>query len=95
MAKRSADPTSARAVELLVQTLSRHSSLSSGDERAMRKLLHPRVSKVTRGADIVRQGDHPHVAVAVISGMLARYHTTLGGDRQYLSLHIAGDLPEC
>jgi hypothetical protein len=42
MAKRSTDPTSARAVELLVQTLSRHSSLSSGDERAMRKLLHPR-----------------------------------------------------
>jgi CRP-like cAMP-binding protein len=74
MAKRSTNPTSAQAVELLVQTLSRHSSLSSGDERAMRKLLHPRVSKVTRGADIVRQGDHPHVAVVVISGMLARYH---------------------
>jgi len=94
MAKRSTNPTSAGAVELLVQTLSRHSSLSSGDERAMRKLLHPRVSKVTRGADIVRQGDHPHVAIAVISGMLARYHTTPGGDRQYLSLHIAGDLPD-
>ena len=26
--------------------------------------------------------------------MLARYHTTPGGDRQYLSLHIAGDLPD-
>src|ERR1700757_2408987 len=94
MAKRSTNPTSAQAVELLVQTLSRHSSLSSGDKRAMRKLLHPRVSKVTRGTDIVRQGDHPHVAVVVISGMLARYHTTPDGDRQYLSLHIAGDLPD-
>jgi CRP-like cAMP-binding protein len=94
MAKRSTSPTSAQAVELLVQTLSRHSSLSSGDKRAMGKLLHPRVSKVTRSADIVRQGDHPHVAVLVLSGMLARYNTTPGGDRQYLSLHIAGDLPD-
>jgi CRP-like cAMP-binding protein len=93
-AQRTVHPTSVQAVELLVQTLSRHSSLSRGDERAMRKLLRPRMSKVPRGADIVRQGDHPHVAVVVISGMLARYHTTPGGDRQYLSLHIAGDLPD-
>jgi CRP-like cAMP-binding protein len=34
------------------------------------------------------------MAEMVISGMLARYHTTAGGDRQYLSLHLAGDLPD-
>src|SRR5215469_3736879 len=93
MAQNTAHATPAQALELLVQTLGRNSTLSIRDERAFRK-LRPRVSKVTRGADIVRQGDHPHVAVMVISGMLARYHTTPGGDRQYLSLHIAGDLPD-
>jgi CRP-like cAMP-binding protein len=94
MAQSTSHLTSAQSVELLVKTLSRHSSLPSSDERAIRKLLHPRVSAVTRGADILRQGDHPHVAVMVISGMLARYHTTMNGERQYLSLHISGDLPD-
>lgn len=93
MARKISHPTSPQAVELLVQTLSRHSNLSSSDERAINK-LHPRVSNVSRGADIVCQGDEPHVAVMVISGMLARYHTTMDGERQYLSLHIAGDLPD-
>jgi CRP-like cAMP-binding protein len=94
MAQKNAHPTSVQAVELLVQTLARHSSLSSSDERAIRRLLHPRVSNVARAADIVRQGDRPHIAVMVISGMLARYHTAPNGDRQYLSLHISGDLPD-
>jgi CRP-like cAMP-binding protein len=93
MARKTSHPTSARAVELLEQTLSRHSNLSSADERAINK-LHPRVTNVSRGVDIVRQGDHPHVALMVISGMLARYHTTMDGERQYLSLHISGDLPD-
>jgi CRP-like cAMP-binding protein len=93
MAKHPAHPTAAQALDLLVRTLGRHSTLSIRDERAIRK-LHPRVSAVARDVDIVRQGDQPDVAVMVISGMLARYHTTSGGDRQYLSLHIAGDLPD-
>jgi CRP-like cAMP-binding protein len=93
MAQHNTHPTPAHAVDLLVRTLARHSTLSIKDERAIRK-LHPRVSTVARETDIVCQGDQPDVAVMVISGMLARYHTTHGGDRQYLSLHIAGDLPD-
>jgi CRP-like cAMP-binding protein len=93
MAQHTNHPTPAQAVDLLVRTLGRISTLSIRDERAIRK-LHPRVSAVARDADIVRQGDRPDVAVMVLNGMLARYHTTPGGDRQYLSLHIAGDLPD-
>lgn len=93
MARHPAHRTPTQAVDLLVKTLGRHSTLSIRDERALRK-MHPRVSTVEKDADIVRQGDRPDVAVMVISGMLARYHTTHGGDRQYLSLHIAGDLPD-
>lgn len=93
MAQHTAHPTAAQAVDLLMRTLRRVSTLSIKDERAIRN-LHPQVNTVTRGADIVRQGDRPNVAVMVISGMLARYHTTQAGDHQYLSLHIAGDLPD-
>lgn len=93
MARRTDHATAAQALDLLVATLARHSSVSNADERALRR-LHPRLSKVERGADIVRQGDRPHLAVMVISGMLARYHTRPNGERQYLSLHIAGDLPD-
>jgi CRP-like cAMP-binding protein len=93
MAQKNIHPNPAQALDLLVETLARHSTLSVADERAIRR-LHPRVREVEKGADIVRQGDHPNVAVMVISGMLARYHTMPSGDRQYLSLHIAGDLPD-
>jgi CRP-like cAMP-binding protein len=93
MAQHAALPTPTQAVDLLVRTLSRHSTLSIKAERALRK-LRPRVSQVARDADIVRQGDRPDVAVMVISGMLARYHTTPDGNRQYLSLHVAGDFPD-
>ncbi len=93
MAPHAPHPTPAQAVDLLVRTLGRHSTLSLRGERALRR-LRPRLTNVSRGTDIVRQGDRPDVAVMVMSGMLARYHTTPGGDRQYLSLHIAGDLPD-
>jgi CRP-like cAMP-binding protein len=93
MAQNTAHPTPAQAVELLIRTLGLHSKLSMRDERAIRA-LRAQVRTVRRGEDIVRQGDRPNVAVMVISGMLARYHTTQDGERQYLSLHLAGDLPD-
>lgn len=93
MAKRSTHPTATQVLDLLVETLARHSTISMHDERELRR-MHPRVSKVARGADIVRQGDRPNVSIMVVSGMLARYHTAPNGDHQYLSLHIAGDLPD-
>jgi CRP-like cAMP-binding protein len=86
-------PTAAQVLDLLVETLARHSNFSMNDNREIRR-LRPKVSNVERGADIVRQGDRPKLAIMVVSGMLARYHTAPNGDRQYLSLHIAGDLPD-
>jgi CRP-like cAMP-binding protein len=60
--------------------------------------LHGRSAAETRalspGEDIVCQGDRPDVAVFVLSGMLARYHTLPSGDRQYLAFRIRGDLPD-
>jgi CRP-like cAMP-binding protein len=44
--------------------------------------------------DLIRQGDDPGVSALVTSGMLARYHLLESGKRQYLSYHLAGDMPD-
>src|ERR1043165_1048612 len=82
-----------RARDLLLGKVREHGTLTAADEsaicavRADTRALRP-------GEDVVCQGDRPDVAVFVLSGMLARYHTLPSGDRQYLSFHIKGDLPD-
>jgi CRP-like cAMP-binding protein len=44
--------------------------------------------------DLIRQGDDPDVSAVVLSGMLARDHLLPNGSRQYLSFHMAGDMPD-
>src|SRR5579871_1710614 len=58
----------------LLHRLCQHSALSSREERALAR-LHPRFAEVTRGTDLVRQGDRPDVSIFLLRGMLARYHT--------------------
>jgi CRP-like cAMP-binding protein len=73
--------------------LQEHSSLGDADIAAIRSLPHSERVFGPSG-DIVRQGDKPDVSVVVQQGTVARYHTLPGGRRQYLSLHIAGDMPD-
>lgn len=82
-----------KTIDAVVRKLRQHSSLSAREERALAK-LRPRLAEVERDTDIVRQGDRPDASVFQLSGTLARYHTVAGGDRQYLALHIAGDMPD-
>src|SRR5262249_22349830 len=77
----------------LIVKLRQHSPLSSREERVLAK-LRPHITGVERGTDVVRQGDRPDSSVFQLSGTLARYHTLARGDRQYLALHIAGDMPD-
>jgi len=86
-------PTDRAAIEVLVAKLKQHSRLPSEDASVLHT-LRPRVARLERDQDIVRQGDKPNSAVMVLSGMLARYQTVPNGNRQYLSLHIAADLPD-
>ena len=79
--------------DILASKLSEHSRLAAADMAALRRLPDQHRS-VTAGEDIVRRGDMPKVCVVVLKGMLARYHTVPDGGRQYLSLHIAGDMPD-
>lgn len=78
---------------LLAKRLKKHSILTPEDEAALGE-LDPRLETTARGVDLVRQGDRPDVSVFVLKGMVARYQTLAEGGRQYLSLHIAGDLPD-
>ena len=79
--------------DLLITKASQHGTLLQADKAALRAL--PYVLRPIRpGQDIVRQGDAPDGAVFVQSGMIARYHTLASGDRQYISMHIKGDMPD-
>ena len=91
--RRTAGTEAQRVLRLLLARLKQHSSLSRRDEDVLAE-LRPRTERALRGADIVRQGDKPKASVFVLTGMVARYHTVASGQRQYLSLHIAGDLPD-
>lgn len=79
--------------DIAVRKLRRHSALTPADEDLLRTLvgrsraLHP-------GEDLIHQGDKPHTATLVVSGMIARYHTIAAGRRQYLSFHFPGDWPD-
>jgi CRP-like cAMP-binding protein len=79
--------------DVLAKSLIEHSRLDAADIAALCRLPDAKRS-IEPHQDIVRQGDKPDVSVIVLQGMLARYHTRQGGGRQYLSLHIAGDMPD-
>jgi CRP-like cAMP-binding protein len=79
--------------DTLIRKIREHTSLSRDDLEAIRKLTFVK-RLLASGEDVVRQGDKPRVSIVVTRGVLARYHTRTGGGRQYLSFHIAGDLPD-
>jgi CRP-like cAMP-binding protein len=83
----------ARTHDILIRKLKAHSRLTAEDEADLRGLSY-RARELGAGEDVVRQGDAPQVAVMVMEGELARYHTLAGGKRQYLSFHLAGDWPD-
>jgi CRP-like cAMP-binding protein len=76
-----------------LRKLKEHTRISREDAEALAGLRFEE-RRLSPNEDIVRQGDKPRVSVAVLAGMMARYHTRPGGGRQYLSFHIAGDMPD-
>nr|WP_210269045.1 Crp/Fnr family transcriptional regulator [Tardiphaga robiniae] len=70
-----------------------HSHLSQEDLLEIRRLPCS-VRELDSHEDFIRQGDRPKVSAIVVEGMLARYHLLPNGARQYLSFHLAGDMPD-
>jgi CRP-like cAMP-binding protein len=77
----------------MVRKLSEHSSLMPEDLTEI-SMLSVTMLRLIPDQDVVRQGDRPTSSALVIEGMVARYHLLPDGRRQYLSFHIAGDLPD-
>ena len=82
-----------KVLQILVRKLRGHSRLTADDFAAINALSHT-VRELRSNEDLIRQGDDPDVSVLVVSGMVARYHLLPNGVRQYLSFHMAGDMPD-
>lgn len=77
----------------LLRNLREHSRLAAEDVQQIAKLTFV-VREYSPNEDVIRQGDTPKFAALVLSGMVGRYHLLSTGSRQYLSFHIAGDMPD-
>jgi CRP-like cAMP-binding protein len=82
-----------KALQVLIRKLREHSRLAAEDLAAINALSHT-VRELQPNEDLIRQGDDPNVSAVVLSGVVARYHLLPDGLRQYLSFHLAGDMPD-
>jgi CRP-like cAMP-binding protein len=83
----------AEAHRTLIRKLKEHSRLGTEDLAEITSLSHT-LKELKPNEDLIRQGDDPNVSALVISGMVARYHLLDNGRRQYISFHMAGDMPD-
>ena len=81
------------ALQVLVRKLKEHSRLAPEDISTIHALNYS-IRTLSAHEDLIRQGDDPSVSAVVLSGMVARYHLLASGTRQYLSFHMAGDMPD-
>lgn len=79
--------------QILIRKLREHSRLT-GEDLAEINALGLTLKELKPNEDLIRQGDDPEVSAVVVSGMVARYHLLQDGVRQYLSFHMAGDMPD-
>lgn len=86
-------PSTIDATDILTRKLREHTRVSREEAEALAALPYA-IRTLDAGEDIIHQGDKPRASALVIEGMVARYHTRPAGGRQYLSFHIAGDLPD-
>jgi CRP-like cAMP-binding protein len=79
--------------QILIHKLREHSRLSGEDIDEICSLSYS-TKELKPNEDLIRQGDDPSVSALVLSGLVARYHLLQNGGRQYLSFHMAGDMPD-
>jgi CRP-like cAMP-binding protein len=77
----------------LIHKLREHSRLSGEDVAEICALSYS-TKELKPNEDLIRQGDDPSVSALVLSGLVTRYHLLQNGGRQYLSFHMAGDMPD-
>jgi CRP-like cAMP-binding protein len=56
--------------------------------------LPVRTKDLAEGADVVREGDRPGECCILVQGWLCRYKVLDRGQRQIMSFHLPGDMPD-
>ena len=79
--------------DTLIKKLEVHATLTHADRELLRQ-LPVQVKAFQAGEDIASQGGEPRYSVFVIHGVLARYQEFVGGERQTVSFHFRGDMPD-
>lgn len=80
-------------MDALVRKLRTHTLLGEDDIQAIRNLpVHLR--ELPANNEIVREGDRPSQCCLIVEGYSVRSKNTTGGQRQILSVHIPGDIPD-
>ena len=77
----------------LVSKLEGVADLSAEEKQALLRVPMT-IKAVDADHDIVRIGDRPTHCCLILEGWACRYKTLPGGDRQIMSFHIAGDIPD-
>jgi CRP-like cAMP-binding protein len=79
--------------DIIIRKLTEHSRIDHADEGALR-LLPVRTRDLMPDEDLALEDDDSDTLALVVDGLIARYHTRSDGKRQYLSFHMAGDIPD-
>jgi CRP-like cAMP-binding protein len=66
----------------------------SEDERAAILALPAAAKEFAADRDIVCEGDRPTQCCLLVEGFLCRYKMTPDGNRQIISFHVSGDIPD-
>lgn len=74
----------------LIVNLQQHAHLSPADTAALRR-LPVSVRVVEAGSYVVREGDRPVDCSLLLTGFACRHKVTMNGDRQIISIQVAGD----
>lgn len=82
-----------RAADFLVRRLSAIGKLSTGDLDLISSLPF-RKRDLSKGEEVVSEGDRSTSCCLVISGYVHRSKALATGSRQIFSLHMAGDIPD-
>jgi len=82
-----------RVLDALLRRLDVVSGLEQAEREAIRA-LPIMVRKLEPGRAIVRDGDRPAECCLLVEGFCVRAKTTSTGQRQILSIHIPGEIPD-
>src|SRR4051794_7416671 len=84
-------PSNRSALELFLERLLSHSPLSDEEREAVAALPVTRV-EVAAHRDIVRLGEAVEHSCLVEQGLVARFGQTETGSRQFISVHVPGEM---